>query len=326
MKECLNSFRLQRVRSARESEMSVCDVWAVPCAKSLIGSFLCAQDLVACSLSSTTHTHWDSVAEANGLRLGWTAGDDADCTLQETGCVSWKQRLYYLEEPYKWRSWSARMERQTPQRWTFANVCCWSPRQLVLNFAIGLGDEFLLPPVACNDEDLDTCRVLRARGADFREGLVYWRGDSGEGTRTCTPASVDFLKWLVDVAKADPNSLNPIFLDDEQLDGLGPTLYEIVTWHGTSDFADVLPYLCQVTDLQLSPSHGHPVAQTVLHLACFGPNIPALVELLLAGAKVKRDPSGARPTLSLQHRADLVSRLADRAFDDWRLLAEFTWV
>ena len=134
------------------------------------------------------------------------------------------------------------------------------------------------------------------------------------------PTSVGFLKWLVEEAKADPNA--EAFFGESG--PLGPILYDIVRYDDSSEYAEVLPYLCQVTDLQRTTSRdAH--RKTVLHLACAGPNIPALVELLVAGAKIRRNSGGWKPNLARHHRDILRQRLLDRAFSNPEVIDDFTW-
>ena len=52
-------------------------------------------------------------------------------------------------------------------------MSCFGARgKKVINFALGVGAEFFVPDTACEDRNWSVCRVMRARGADFRNGLV----------------------------------------------------------------------------------------------------------------------------------------------------------
>ena len=183
---------------------------------------------------------------------------------------------------------------------------------MVINFALGVGAEFFVPDTACEDRNWSVCRVMRARGADFRNGLVAWNKNM--------PTSVGFLKWLVEEAKADPNA--ETFLRESG--PLAPILFDIVRHDDSSEWAEVLPYLCQTTDLQRF-TRQESNRKTVLHLACAGPNIPALVELLVAGAKIRRNSGGWKPKLPRHHKDILRQRLLDRAFSNPEVIDEFTW-
>ena len=191
-------------------------------------------------------------------------------------------------------------------------MSCFGARgKKVINFALGVGAEFFVPDTACEDRNWSVCRVMRARGADFRNGLVAWNKNM--------PTSVGFLKWLVEEAKADPNA--GTLLADEG--PLAPILFDIVRHEDSSQWAKVLPYLCQVTDLQRF-TRQEPIRKTVLHLACAAANIPAIVELLVAGAKIRRNSGGWYPKLPRQHRNTLRQRLKEREFSRLNVVDQLT--
>ena len=310
MTDVLNRFRYKCTSS---NQVLIDPVWHSGPLRRCLGGFLSARDLVVCATSCKTFTAlWDDCARANAATLGWAAVDDADCELYETGCVSWKQRLYYVEEPRRWLSWSSRKERENPQGWTYSDVMNWTPWQMVINFALGVGAEFFVPDTACEDRNWSVCRVMRSRGADFRNGLVTWNKNM--------PTSVGFLKWLVEEAKADPNA--ETFFGESGL--RGPILYDIVRYDDSSEYAEVLPYLCQVTDLQRF-TRQEPIRKTVLHLACAAANIPAIVELLVAGAKIRRNSGGWRPKLARRYRDTLKMGLKARAFSTPEVIDELSW-
>ena len=169
------SHAMQHVNITTSKQVTIDQVWHSVPLRHCLGSFLNARDLVvSASLCRTLTAIWEDCAKANAASLGWTVVDDAECELYETGCVSWKQRLYYVEDPRRWLDWSSRVELENPQGWTELDVMLWGPRQMVINFRSGIGAEFYVPDVACEAANWSLCRVMRARGADFRNGLVAW--------------------------------------------------------------------------------------------------------------------------------------------------------
>ena len=61
------------------------------------------------------------------------------------------------------------------------------------------------------------------------------------------------------------------------------------------------------------------------HHACDAGNVTAVVELIVAGAKIKRNWRGKRPTLHKQLRGKVVKMLLNRGYYNLRVLSDFEW-